>query len=280
MRMKFLGAALFLCGAAIAAEKPTLSWGDIAKRPLPPAGTRIAYGAGPQQFGELRLPEGKGPFPTIVLIHGGCWLADFDYQHVTPVAAALAKAGYAVWTPEYRRVGDDGGGWPGTFDDARAATESLRNLAKDHPLDLQRVAFVGHSAGGQLALWLASRDSDAVKPKAVIGLAAITDLETYRVGPAGSCHASVDPLMGGTPKEQPLRYAQVSPIGLLPLTVPVWLIQGGRDKVVPIDSAKAYAKAAGDRARLVAIPGGGHFEMVVPEGETWDALLRALKEAL
>ncbi len=273
-------AVLLLAGCAAQAEKPVLSWDDVAKRPLPGAGIRIAYGDGPQQFGELRLPSGKGPFPTVALLHGGCWLADFDYAHVTPLAEALTRAGYATWTVEYRRVGDTGGGWPGTFDDARAATEFLRKLALDHPLDLKRVAFVGHSAGGQLALWLASRDSNAVTPKAVIGLAAITDLESYRVGPEGSCHSAVDPLMGGTPQQQPLRYAQASPMALLPNDRPVWLIQGERDRVVAADSARAYAAAAGSSVRLVTIPSAGHFEMVVPEGPAWAALLQALREAL
>jgi acetyl esterase/lipase len=276
--------------AATVTEPPTLSWGDISSRPLPTAGERIAYGALPQQFGELRLPEGKGPFPIVVLLHGGCWLADFDYAHITPLAAALTHAGYATWTVEYRRIGDTGGGWPNTFLDAGLAVDHLRELAKHHPLDLHQVIFAGHSAGGQLALWLAARGKiestsplyirDPLLPAAVIGLAAITDLAEYRVGPPGSCHASVDQLLGGTAQQQPARYAQTSPQALLPLTVPAWLLQGERDIVVSADSTRRYARAAGNQARLVALPAAGHFEMVVPEGDSWAALLQAMHEAI
>jgi acetyl esterase/lipase len=280
MRMKWMIAALFGCSVASAAENSMLTWSDVEKRPLPAAGTRLSYGKEALQSGELRLPQGKGPHPLVVLFHGGCWLSDFDYKHATPLAEALAKAGYATWTPEYRRVGDAGGGWPGTFDDVRAASDFVRDIARERPIDLARVAFVGHSAGGQIALYLASREGDPVRPRLVVGLAAITDLETYRIGPADSCHASVDRLMGGTPQEQPLRYAQVSPLNLLPLPVRAVLIQGGRDKIVSLESAKAYAKAAGDRAKLVTIRSAGHFEVIVPEGESWEALLGALKELL
>jgi acetyl esterase/lipase len=279
-----------LAQAAPMTEPPTLTWGDISARPLPAAGERIAYGALPQQFGELRLPKGKGPFPLVVLLHGGCWLADFDYAHITPLAAALTRAGYATWTVEYRRIGDTGGGWPNTFLDAALAVDHLRELAKHHPLDLRGVIFAGHSAGGQLALWLASRGKidatsplyvrDPLLPAAVIGLAAITDLAEYRVGPPGSCHASVDQLLGGTEQQQPARYAQTSPLALLPLTIPTWLLQGERDVVVSADSTRRYAHAAGDKAHLIALPAAGHFEMVVPEGDSWAALLQALHEAI
>lgn len=272
------------------AEAPTLSWDEVATRPLPPAGERIAYGPEPLQFGELRLPPGAGPFPVVALLHGGCWLSDFDYAHITPLAAALTREGYATWTVEYRRLGNPGGGWPNTFLDAGRAVDHLRALANRYALDLSRLVFAGHSAGGQLALWLAARGKLApasalhsdhpLLPSAVIGLAAITDLAAYRVGPVGSCHSSVDPLIGGTPSEQPSRYAQTSPLALLPLTIPVWLLQGTRDSVVSADSARTYAAAAGAQARLRLLNSAGHFEMVVPEGETRTALRAALREAL
>lgn len=283
-------AFLSLAIGAVMAESPTLSWNDVAKRALPPAGERIAYGTERPQFGELRVPSGAGKFPVVVLIHGGCWLSDFDYAHVTPLAAALTREGYATWTIEYRRLGDAGGGWPNTFLDAARAVDHLRELAKRHPLDLNRLAFAGHSAGGQLALWLAARgklppsselySKQPLLPSAVIGLAAITDLAAYRVGPADSCHASVDPLLGGTSSQQPARYAQTSPLALLPLTVPQWLLQGSRDPIVSPDSARTYVERAGAHAHLRLIASAGHFEMVVPEGEAWAALLTALREAL
>lgn len=278
---------------APAAMSRTLSWNEIEKMPLPEAGEKIAYGGAAQQFGELRVPAGRGPFPVVILIHGGCWLADFNYLHITRLAAEMVKQGVAVWTIEYRRLGDEGGGWPNTLLDAAQAADHLRELAKQHPLDLQRVVSVGHSAGGQLALWLAARGKlpahsvlhakNPLKLKGVIGLAAITDLETYRLGPPDSCNASVDQLLQGSPEQYPERYAQASPRSLLPLGVPQWLIQGEQDRIVPATSVSAYAQAAlakGDLVYLLAQPQAGHFEMVAPQPPVLPALLDALKAAL
>ena len=150
--MKALPVLLFaaICAACVqqpasppkktASETPMLSWSELAARPLPPAGERIAYGPETSQFGELRLPQSaKGPAPVVVLIHGGCWLADFDYAYMSHLAAALSAEGHATWTIEYRRLGEDGGGWPNTFTDVGAAIDHLRELAKTRPLDLDRV---------------------------------------------------------------------------------------------------------------------------------------------
>ena len=267
-----------------------LSWSELAARPLPAAGERIAYGSAASQFGELRLPEdAKAPAPVVVLIHGGCWLADFDSAYMSHLAAALTAEGYATWTIEYRRLGEDGGGWPNTFTDVGAAIDQLRGLAATHALDLDRIVTLGHSAGGQLALWAASRPrlglgsplhaDQALPIRGVIGLAAITDLAQYRIGPADSCHGSVDPLMGGSPQAVPKRYSQVSPIELLPLQIEQWLIQGERDPIVDLASVERYvqaAKASGDEARLIRI-GSGHFDPVAPEGPSWQAIRQALQ---
>lgn len=271
----------------------TLSWSELEKIPLPPAAPRIAYGPAPQQFGELRVPEGTGPFPLVMLIHGGCWLADFDYVHITRLAAALTPLGYASWTIEYRRLGDPGGGWPNTLLDVARAADHVRTLARSHPLDLTRVVSMGHSAGGQLALWLAARgklpaDSalylkNPLPLTGVVGLAAITDLETYRIGPPDSCNASVDQLLGGPPQQFAQRYAQTSPLALLPLGLPQWLIQGERDRIVPAPSVRAYAQAAlsnGDPVTLMPLAGAGHFEVVAPQAPAWPAVVEALNSAL
>jgi len=202
-------------------ERPMLSWPALSQRPLPPAGEHIAYGTHPSQFGELRVPAGAGPFPLLMLIHGGCWLSDFDYAYMSHWAAAITARGYATWTIEYRRLGASGGGGPATFTDVGNALDALRELAARRRLDLRHVAAAGHSAGGQLALWLAARPrlpassairgADPLPIQAAIGLAAITDLAQYRIGPADSCHASVDPLLGGAPATVAERYAQTSP---------------------------------------------------------------------
>ncbi len=268
----------------------TLSWSELSKMPLPPLGKRVAYGSGPQQFGELRLPEGKGPFPVFVIIHGGCWMSAFDYVYMTRLSAWLAERGVASWTIEYRRVGDEGGGWPGTFLDVATATDHLRALARDAPLDLDRVFAAGHSAGGQLALWLASRGRLAEKSelyrenplpiRGVLGLAAITDLAQYRVGPPDSCHSSVEQLLGGGPDKFPVRYAETSPQQRLPLGVPQIFIQGENDPIVDPASVRAYiaaAKAAGDTAVVLPLPAAGHFEASVPRPETAAKFEEALR---
>lgn len=263
--------------SASPAPPKTLSLSELSRLPLPPPGKRIAYGSGPLQFGELRLPKGAGPFPVVVLIHGGCWMAAFDYVYMTRLAAWWADRGVATWTIECRRVGDKGGGWPGTFLDVAQATDSLRKIAQTAPLDTQRVFFAGHSAGGQLALWLASRaripaESDLFLPDplpihGVLGFAAVTDLAQYRNGPPDSCHASVDQLMGGSPEKFSRRYAETSPRQRLPLGIPQIFIQGEADPIVERASVQAYvaaAKVAGDRAALLSLPDAGHFEASVP----------------
>ncbi len=257
--------------------------------PLPTPAKRIAYGSTPQQFGELRLPTGSGPFPVVVLVHGGCWMAEFDYVYMTRMAAWLAQRGVATWTIEFRRVGDEGGGWPGTFLDVADATDALRHIAKTEPLDLQRVYAAGHSAGGQLALWLATRArlakdsqlyrSDPLPIHGVLGLAAVTDLHAYRKGPPDSCHGSVDQVMGGSPEEYPRRYAETSPRQLLPLGVPQVFIQGDDDPIVAPAPVRAYVEAArkaGDHAEYLTLSNAGHFEASVPLPQTEAAFEQAL----
>ncbi|NNM01628.1 MAG: alpha/beta hydrolase, partial [Gammaproteobacteria bacterium] len=126
---------LLLCGGLLlsrvagAAPPHIMSADALDAFPSPPADATIAYGADPLQFGELRLPPGDGPFPAIVLIHGGCWLAKYDLSYIRKLAAAFTAAGIATWTVEYRRVGDPGGGWPGTYEDIAASGDHLRSLA-------------------------------------------------------------------------------------------------------------------------------------------------------
>ena len=269
------------------ALKSMLTFDEVANTPAPPADHRESYGAGAPQYGELRLPRSRTRAPVVVLLHGGCWRAAYDHAHVAAAAASLADAGFAVWVPEYRRVGEDGGGWPGTFDDVATAVDYVRTLAARYPvLDTTRVILSGHSAGGQLALWAASRKSadmraGAPRPLAVAGvvsLAGITDLAAY-ASPSG-CGSAVVPLLGGTFAEVPDRYRAVSPIERVPLGVPVRLIHGASDPTVPLDQVRRFAEratAAGDRVVLTEVPGAGHFDVVAPQSVAWPAVLEAIR---
>jgi acetyl esterase/lipase len=271
-------------------DAKTLTWPELSKMPLPAPGEKFTYGNGPQQFGELRIPTGPGPFPVAVVIHGGCWQNEFDYVYMTRFAAWLTEHGVATWTIEYRRLGDAGGGWPGTFLDVADATDALRRLATKAPLDLKRVYAAGHSAGGQLGLWLASRSKlpksselyreNPVTIRGVLGLAAITNLEKYRIGPPNSCHSSVEPLLGGGPDKVSSRYAEVSPSQRLPLGVPQIFIQGEKDPIVEAASVREYveaAKKAGDNAEILSLLEAGHFEVSVPLPQTKSVFEEALR---
>ena len=265
-----------------------MTWSHVQALPAPEPVARIEYGELSDQFGELRLPPGAGPHPVAVLIHGGCWLQDFDYSYFRHLAAAVAQAGIATWTIEYRRVGG-AGGWPMTFLDIADAIDHLRSLSGSHPLDLTRVAVAGHSAGGHLALWSATRarldqQSELYRPsplaiRGVVALAPITDLTAYRIGPAQSCHGAVDPLMGGSPETRPERYEDGSPAARLPLGTPMVLVNGAADPIVSADGVRAFAKAAtaaGDDVRVEIIAGAGHFEPSVPGSSAWSVVREAL----
>src|ERR1700693_3029156 len=147
---------------------------DILTLPPPPADARLTYGADPNQFGELRVPKSQGPFPVVMNIHGGFWRAKYDLKHAGYLCAAFTAKGLATWNVEYRRVGNPGGGWPGTFEDIANAYRFLPQIASDYDFDATRVMVMGHSAGGQLALCLAGHEPTV---KAVISLAGVVDLQ-------------------------------------------------------------------------------------------------------
>ena len=254
--------------------------------PLPPAGERIKYGDLRQQFGELRVPVGEGPFPVIVLIHGGCWQGSFDYVYITRLAAWLTERGVATWTIEYRRLGDDGGGWPGTFRDVAAGAAHLFAVAPEHRIDPGAVAVLGHSAGGHLALWLAG--SRAVPPaspirvdplpfRGAVALASVLDLN--RAWELGLSDGAVADLLGGGPDERPDRYAAASPAALLPLGVPQLLVHGADDDIVPPEISRRYhdrARTLGDDPTLLDLPGTDHFEVIDPEFPAWPRIAAAV----
>jgi acetyl esterase/lipase len=191
------------------------------------------------------------------------------------MSRALANQGYAVWTPEYRRVGDAGGGWPGTFEDVAKSCEVLHDIAPLHSLDLGLVIAMGHSAGGHLALWLEAQNN--LPLRGVVSLAGICDLKAYeRLG--NDCAASLPGLLGGTSREVPKRWENANPIELLPIGVPVSLIHGNRDIIVPLAQSESFAAAAG--CELHVVKGGGHFDMVSPHAKAFDVICQVLRRMI
>jgi acetyl esterase/lipase len=283
--------AMVVVAVTAADDRPIMTAADLDELPRPAADVTLAYGPEPLQFGELRLPPGTGPHPVAVVLHGGCWLAEYDLGYMSALAAELTAAGVATWSVEYRRIGDIGGGWPGTFSDVAAATDHLVRLADRHPLDLTRVVAVGHSAGGHLALWLAARHrlppDDPLRGETplplvgVVALAGIPDLAGY-ASPDG-CGASVPELIGGNPAAVPERLARVSPIELVPLGVPQVLVAGVEDEIVPLLHARRYAEAArqaGDAVVVLELETAGHFELVAPSSGAWPAVHDAVFKML
>ncbi len=259
-----------------------------------PADRRVAYGSDPQQFGELRVPDRPGPHPVVVLVHGGCFKLS-DLGDLGPMADVLKAEGIASWNIEYRRLADPGGGWPGTFLDVGNAVDHLRTLASAHNLDLGRVVLVGHSAGGHLAHWAASRgrlreesplrSGTPLVPAGVINLAGPIDLADNIAHYETMCRDTViTTLTGGTPATVPERYADASANRRLPLGVLQVLIWGEHENFVPQPLARSHVEAAtkaGDRARLVVIPAVGHFELASPrDPRAWPTVLAAIRSML
>jgi acetyl esterase/lipase len=238
----------------------------------PPAIFR--YGTEPSQFGLLSLPESAPPHPVVVLLHGGFWHLPWGLDLMFGAARNLVAAGVAVWNLEYRRVGEPGGGWPGTFNDVLAGFDALARLPETSRLDLRSVSAAGHSAGGHLALWLAAErgplSAGPLKLFQAAGLAAVADLRAAWRGDVGG--TAIEALLGGPPSRHPDRYRLASPIERLPTGVDQLLVHGERDRVVPADLSRTYAREAeraGDHAALFVVPRTGHMDVIDPRSRAW-----------
>lgn len=256
-----------------AAEELALSEGqnvtfeEVLQLPFRSSDYRIHYGDDLSQFGGLWLPEGNNK-GTVIFIHGGCWMKEYDIGHSHAFSSAMASAGYAVWSIEYRRTGDLGGGWPGTFMDVISGINKLNDLG-EFDLNMERLVLMGHSAGGHLAI-LAGARSDLLdlKPSLVLGLAAITDVETYARG-LNSCQESASEFMGGGPDELSDRYeeAQAVNYGVAPNTI---LLFGTKDQIV--QSSQAILPGA----RSLRQEGAGHFDWIHPGTDAFSRILAVL----
>jgi len=278
-------AALLIAVAALVrpqsvAAAGLMDWPDLLARPLPAPTERIAYGPGPLQIGELWLPKGSGPFPVVLMIHGGCWLSSVAKLSIMDyVAEDLRRRGIAVWNIEYRGVDRPGGGYPGTFEDVAAAADALARIGPSHHLQTDRVLALGHSAGGHLALWLAARGRIAASSPlksahplpiaGVISLGGVQDLALDQKEDV--CGAeNVEKLVGAPAATHPDVYADTSPAELGPGAEPEVLISGQEDQLAPPSLAAAYAaRMKGSHIRQIVLADSGHVELISPGSAAW-----------
>lgn len=275
------------------------------------------YGPAPSQYAELTLPthlvDTARLVPVVILIHGGCWNSRFGgLRQFRALAGAFAALGIAAWNIEYRRVDESGGGFPGTYLDIGEAIDTLVKAAADphleSHLDLHRVAAVGHSAGGQLALWVAGRDripansplhasnadiklsnvgtsgaSRVLRIGTVISLGGLPDLRDDADAIKDACGLDPTALTGEPSAARPDVFVDTSPAAMLPLGIPTVEINGEDDTVAPPALARGYANLArrvGDSVRTIVIPDAGHFDEVMTRPPVWPTLRTTVLNAL
>ena len=245
---------------------------DFLNQPPPKAGARIAYGEDPNQFFDLRLPKSAAAnFPLVINIHGGFWRAKYGLEHAGHFCAAITAQGLATANLEYRRVGNVGGGWPGTLDDIRAAYKDLRENASAHNIDPQKIVITGHSAGGHLALCLAAYEPTVTH---VVALAAITELHR-----ACELHLSNDAaveFLGGAPEQVAQLYREADPMQLSIARAEQWIVHGLTDDVVPPTFSSDYVSLKQNRpsqqkepVHLLEIAGADHYDLIDPHSAAW-----------
>ncbi|MGH3655041.1 MAG: alpha/beta hydrolase family protein [Micromonosporaceae bacterium] len=268
---------------------------EVLTRRAPGPAHTVRYGSHPDHVADVWLPDTatrpNGPTPFVLFVHGGFWRAAYDRMHVRPLCNDLVARGYAVASVEYRRVGQPGGAWPGSFDDLALAFDTVPALVGDLTSgELAPPVLAGHSAGGHVALWGAVRHRlpdgaqwqlpEAPVITGVLALAPVADLaDAYRRGLGAGATAE---LLGGGPEEFPARYAATDPGTLPPPEAPAVLVHGSLDDRVPVDQSRRYADrpAAGQRPgpRLFELPDVEHFGVIDPLSAAWPAVVVALAD--
>ena len=235
----------------------------------PPTRT-TAYGDGPDQVYDVRLPERVTRGLTVVVVHGGFWRPEYDRTHASRQAQAFADAGYLTAAVEYRRPGMPGGGWPGTADDVAAAIAAVR---RDPDLAAHPPVLVGHSAGGQLVAWAAAQPW-AHGLRGVVSLAGVLDL-THGAD-TGVGGTAIPDFLGGFPRDAPDAYAAADPARLAP-GIPALLLHAHDDDVVPFEQSERYAAAHhAPNVRLTPVTHGGHYGLIDPENAAFAQVLAAV----
>ena len=272
IRLLSVAALFILLSAELALSAETeltnVSFSDVLAVPYREADLTHSYGENQFQFGQLWLPATIPARAILVLIHGGCWLNQFDIIYSHGLSSSLADAGFAVWSLEYRRTGDEGGAWPGTFEDIIAGINSLNDI---DAIESENLAILGHSAGGHLAL-LAGAQSELLdmEPDLIVGLAAISDVVSYAAG-SNTCQTATPLFMGGDVSDRAQEYFDANPSnhGLHENTV---LLQGDVDEIVPLSQATLSG------ARTIITSGANHFDWAHPGTLAYRRLVELLDE--
>jgi acetyl esterase/lipase len=265
-----------------------MQWPDLLTRPRPDPTRKFAYGSDPLQVADLWLPNGPGPHPTVLMVHGGCWQTEIaDRTIMNWISDDLRRRGIAVWNIDYRGIDRAGGGYPGTYLDAGAAADALRGHAAHYDLDLSRLTAVGHSAGGHLALWLAARSrlpegsplrsADPIPIRSVVSLGGLPDLEQAAQPPGSGCGTEVIAKISGD------RPAETSVPRLAPLGVGQVLVNGLQDRIIPAAFASDYAakmQAKGDQVTVRMVDETGHVELIAPDSAAWRVAVKEIEKAL
>jgi acetyl esterase/lipase len=253
-----------------------MSSDDILSLAPPKADARVKYGADENQFIDIRLPKTRDPRPLVIVIHGGYWRARYDLLYAGHLCSALTANSIATANLEYRRVGNAGGGWPGTFTDVRAAYQFLIQNSNHYGFDTHRVGVLGHSAGAQLALCLAAHEAAI---QSAISLAGVLNLQE-----AYTLHLSNDAVvefLGGTPSQVKDHYQEADPMKLK-IAAKQWIVHGLADDVVSPSMSREYVsekKKAKEDVRLLEIAAAGHFDVVDPRSVVWREVEKVVIEA-
>jgi acetyl esterase/lipase len=295
----FNTSAIALSLAAICVLPPTASaidLKDFLALPRPAPTHEIRYGAAQSQGIDVFLPAGKGPHPVAILIHGGCW-SDFPgagREQLRPLAADWARRGIAVWSMGYRRANEAGGGYPNMYRDVATAVDRLRSDGPALGIAIDRSVLTGHSAGGHLALWAASRtrlpagsplqqNGEPLPVRGVVSIAGVGDLAAFAPRLPGSCGRGILERLSGGGSD---AYADVSParLGLQEMVRAVVMVSATDDQIVPLRAARDYRQAlpaeAASRVRLRDVAGAGHFDLVTPGTPAFEAVFEEVQRLL
>ena len=292
LQSSLIATALLACAhGAVAAP---MSLDDYLALNGPPPTAQIAYGPAPSQYAQLFRPAGTGPFPVVVLVHGGCWTVAFGgIKQMRNVAGALVAQGIAVWNVEYRRVDEPGGGYPGTYEDMHAALDSLQQHAPQYQLDVNRILAMGHSAGGQLVQWIAGRGKlpktsplyrDKFLPvKNIVSLGGLADLRHEKDLIKTSCERDIAQLAGQPSATRPDIYSDTNAADLTPNGSRTVLATGELDTISPPRVAHDYAAKAvkaGDHAEVLILPGASHYDEIAATSNAWGMILAVVRGML